>query len=261
MFCSELILWRVDPIGPLSKSGGITELARINSKETSAFSDVAWIPTLLPSTTLGSVCNSPSACFVASDGHCLRVYQAVIDARTLLAEVNAAAAKSSTMGGHHRGSDESLSSGHSSTAEASAAAAAQSVSYLRERYRIVSTQSTARPGAIIELEAIADAVRDWQSTLMLHAFQEQLITAQSRLPSTRTSLNPSGLIPARMSAVVDLTSPHDDRHFCEPFYALVAEKTPEGAMMHMWRLTVASEDNEEGAYFESIIRIMYVPVC
>ena len=48
LFCSELILWRVDSVGPLSKSGGITELARINSNEISAFSDVAWIPTLLP---------------------------------------------------------------------------------------------------------------------------------------------------------------------------------------------------------------------
>ena len=48
VFCSELILWRVDSVGPPSKSGGITELARINSNEISAFSDVAWIPTLLP---------------------------------------------------------------------------------------------------------------------------------------------------------------------------------------------------------------------
>ncbi len=47
-FCSELILWKVDPIGPLSKSGGISELARINSPEVSAFSNVAWLPTLLP---------------------------------------------------------------------------------------------------------------------------------------------------------------------------------------------------------------------
>ena len=68
----------MDPVGPLSKSGGITELARINSQEISAFSDVAWIPTLLPSSTLGSITNSPSACFVASDGQSLRVYQAVI---------------------------------------------------------------------------------------------------------------------------------------------------------------------------------------
>ena len=47
-FCSELILWRVDPVGPLSKSGGIVELARINSPELSAFASVAWVPTLLP---------------------------------------------------------------------------------------------------------------------------------------------------------------------------------------------------------------------
>jgi hypothetical protein len=47
-FCSELILWRVDAVGPLSKSGGVLELARINSLEISAFSNVAWIPTLLP---------------------------------------------------------------------------------------------------------------------------------------------------------------------------------------------------------------------
>ena len=47
-FCSELILWRVSPVGPLSKSGGLTELARINSPAISAFTSVAWLPTLLP---------------------------------------------------------------------------------------------------------------------------------------------------------------------------------------------------------------------
>ena len=77
-FCSELILWRVSPISPMSKpgSGGISELARINSRHVSAFTHVAWIPTLLPSTVLGaSSNNSPSACFVSSDGRVLRVYQ------------------------------------------------------------------------------------------------------------------------------------------------------------------------------------------
>lgn len=43
-YCSELILWRVDPIGPLCKSGGIVEVARINSSEIDAFSHVAWVP-------------------------------------------------------------------------------------------------------------------------------------------------------------------------------------------------------------------------
>lgn len=50
---SELILWRVDPVGPLSYSGGVSELARINSLHVSAFSNVAWLPTLIPSYCLG----------------------------------------------------------------------------------------------------------------------------------------------------------------------------------------------------------------
>lgn len=89
-FCSELILWKVSSISPVSRpgSGGISELARINSREVSAFTHVSWVPTLLPSTVLGPLSNSPSACFVSSDGRSLRVYQAVIDARSLLAELN-----------------------------------------------------------------------------------------------------------------------------------------------------------------------------
>jgi len=36
----------------------------------------------------GAYCNSPSACFVASDGQHLRLYQAVIDAKKLLCELS-----------------------------------------------------------------------------------------------------------------------------------------------------------------------------
>ena len=50
---SELVLWRVDPVGPLSFSGGVSELARINSLHASAFSNVAWLPALVPSSCLG----------------------------------------------------------------------------------------------------------------------------------------------------------------------------------------------------------------
>ena len=50
---SELILWRVDPVGPLSFSGGVSELARINSLHASAFANVAWLPALIPSNCLG----------------------------------------------------------------------------------------------------------------------------------------------------------------------------------------------------------------
>ena len=49
------------------------------------------------STTLGSISNSPSACFVASDGESLRIYQAVIDGRALLAEISTAERKKRVM--------------------------------------------------------------------------------------------------------------------------------------------------------------------
>lgn len=152
-FCSELILWKVDAVGPLSKSGGICELARISSPEPSAFSNVAWIPTLLPSSTLGNLSNSPSACFVASDGQCLRVYQAVIDARTLLADISF---KESRL----ENDAESLTSDLSSINEDS----------LLDKINIVSQQSTSRPGCIIQLETISPAI-EWQNTTFLHVYQ------------------------------------------------------------------------------------------
>lgn len=162
-FCSELILWKVDSVGPLSKSGGITELARINSPNIAAFANVAWIPTLLPSTTLGSISNSPSACFIASDGNQLHVYQSVIDARTLLAEMNSA---HRTMSLDSSGSfDENAFNNNYNYAK----------NNLKDAFKIVSLQSTSRPGCILELDAITDAIHDWQNTQLLHVFQDQMI--------------------------------------------------------------------------------------
>ncbi|XP_012871474.1 PREDICTED: dmX-like protein 1 [Dipodomys ordii] len=136
---SELILWRVDPVGPLSFSGGVSELARINSLHVSAFSNVAWLPTLIPSYCLGAYCDSPSACFVASDGQYLRLYEAVIDARKLLCELsNPEIAK-----------------------------------YVGEVFNIVSQQSTARPGCIIALDPITKL--HGRKTQLLHVFQEDFI--------------------------------------------------------------------------------------
>ncbi len=173
----------------------------------------------------------------------------MIDARALLAELNQAARKGAAArgGGGLGGTDGggsllSLSSGHSSTV-GDLRGAADHADNLRERFHIVSSQSTARPGAIIQLEAIADATQDWQSTLMLHAFQEQLILSEASIPSGHKKVAAQGLITAGMSAMVDLDQSPGGT-FREPFYALVAEKTPEGdggVLMHMWRLVVASE--------------------
>ncbi|XP_011309847.1 dmX-like protein 2 isoform X2 [Fopius arisanus] len=227
-FCSELILWRVDAVGPLSKSGGVSELARINSPEISAFSNVAWIPTLLPSTTLGNLSNSPSACFVASDGQCLRVYQAVIDARTLLAEISISERRSRMMD-----SMASLSTDISSD---------DGIRHsLHDRIKIVSQQSTARPGCIIQLDAISDATHDWQNTQFLHVFQEQLITGErndEKQTGIDTSAKDLGLMESTLDAMVDL---QQSAIFEEPFYIVVLERTTKGTTVHMWRLVIASQ--------------------
>ncbi|XP_029115252.1 dmX-like protein 1 isoform X2 [Scleropages formosus] len=149
---SELILWRVDPVGPLSFSGGVSELARINSLHASAFSNVAWLPILIPSHCLGVYGNSPSACFIASDGLSLRLYQAVIEAKKLLSEL----------------SNPEISK------------------YVGEVFNIISLQSTARPGCIIALDAITDF--QGKKTQLLHVFEEDLILSnETPDPSISTS--------------------------------------------------------------------------
>lgn len=240
-FCSELILWRVDPVGPLSQSGGVSELARINSLEISAFSNVAWIPTLLPSTTLGSLSNSPSACFVASDGECLRVYQAVIDARTLLAEVSSSERKTRMMDSMISISECSSENGAAQTP-------------WHTKIKIVSQQSTARPGCIIQLDGIADATHDWQNTQFLHVFQEQLITGERNEVKINTTAEnfDLGFMETQMSAMVDL---QQNAVFEEPFYIVLIERTTSGSTIHMWRIIIASQP-QGGDLTESA---MYVP--
>ncbi|XP_004639054.1 dmX-like protein 2 isoform X2 [Octodon degus] len=194
---SELILWRVDPIGPLSYTGGVSELARINSLHTSAFSNVAWLPTLIPSYCLGTYCNSASACFVASDGKNLRLYQAVVDARKLLDEL----------------SDP------------------ESSKLIGEVFNIVSQQSTARPGCIIELDAITDQCGS--NTQLLHVFQEDFIIGYKphkedmEKKETEIFFQPSqGYRPPP---------------FSEKFFLVVIEKDSNSySILHMWHLHLKS---------------------
>ncbi|KAI5611383.1 dmX-like protein 2, partial [Silurus asotus] len=192
---SELILWRVDHIGPLSCTGGVSEIARINSLHTAAFSNVAWLPTLIPSSVLGTYCNSASACFVASDGKNLRLYQAVVDARKLLDEL----------------SDPETSK------------------LVGEVFNIVSQQSTARPGCIIELDAITNQCGS--NTQLLHVFQEDFILGykpRDDVSDVNTSEFPSA----------------DEIHpppFSEKFFLVVIEKDENrNSVLQMWHLHLKS---------------------
>lgn len=44
---AELILWKVNPVGPLCKCGGVRELARMTSNSSDAFTAVTWLPVIL----------------------------------------------------------------------------------------------------------------------------------------------------------------------------------------------------------------------
>uniref|UniRef100_A0A8C5BKC1 Dmx-like 2 n=1 Tax=Gadus morhua TaxID=8049 RepID=A0A8C5BKC1_GADMO len=188
---SELILWRVDHIGPLSCTGGVSELARINSLHTSAFSNVAWLPTLVPSSVLGSYCNSASACFVASDGKNLRLYQAVVDARKLLDEL----------------SDPETSN------------------LVGEVFNIVSQQSTARPGCIIELDVITNQCGS--NTQLLHVFQEDFILGYKPQED-----------PAEHTPAFPYYHPQP---FSEKFFLVVIEKDlNRNSVLQMWHLHLKS---------------------
>ncbi|KAF6129737.1 Dmx like 2 [Phyllostomus discolor] len=194
---SELILWRVDPIGPLSYTGGVSELARINSLHTSAFSNVAWLPTLIPSYCLGTYCNSASACFVASDGKNLRLYQAVVDARKLLDEL----------------SDP------------------ESSKLIGEVFNIVSQQSTARPGCIIELDAITNQCGS--NTQLLHVFQEDFIIGYRP--------HKEDLEKKETEVFFQPSQGYRPPPFSEKFFLVVIEKDSNNySILHMWHLHLKS---------------------
>ncbi|XP_033123998.1 dmX-like protein 2 [Anneissia japonica] len=207
--CSELILWRVFPVGPLSKSGGVMELARINSPFLNAFSHVAWLPCLLPSSCLGLSSNSPSACFVASDGYTLRVFQAVIDARTLLAEVSP-------------NSDQF--EGYLSSSSPLSTVLNPDLAKNAEGLNVISLQSTARPGCVIELEKLNNAKQNWQNVQLMHAFQHQFIFGNQTQDFTAS------------------TSLPQPNQFEEQFFLVVMERKVSGvSVIHMWYIHLSTE--------------------
>ncbi|EGT56880.1 hypothetical protein CAEBREN_01145 [Caenorhabditis brenneri] len=142
---SEVILWEFTPVEPLCKNGGVKELARVASSITSGFSSVGWVPAILPSCTLGTVCNSPSSCFIACDGGQLIIYQAVLDARGLLSELSNAKTACNNRDTLDNYSDKILRTPSSRCDRAP--------SFLKQ-FNVVSTQSTAKPGCVLEARIV-----------------------------------------------------------------------------------------------------------
>ncbi|XP_022097370.1 dmX-like protein 2 isoform X2 [Acanthaster planci] len=205
--CSELILWRVFPVGPLTKRDGLVELARINSPFLSAFSHVAWFPSLLPSSCLGALSNSPSACFVASDGYSLRVFQTVIDARSFLTEVLP-------------GTDQFEGYLSSSSPIKKFIDAKTDGEHRQHKTSVISLQSTARPGCILELDALSSAKQVWNNVQLMHIFPHQSITDNFPIGASLTG------------QPTDASRPYTDR-----FYLVVLDRNAAGeSIIHMWYL-------------------------
>lgn len=204
-FQKGLIIWGVEPVGPLSKSGGIYELARVDSSKENAFENIAWFPCFLPSTTLGNLSSSPSTLFASTDSTCITIYQAVFDARTLL---------------HDLQNQDCTKSAKSTTSNSN------TTDIPFDCFNVVSIQSTARPGCIIDLEKLADSNGNWIKADLFHVYQECLVTkpnlANNKLQSTKIN------------------------QFNETYFLVLLEKRRNQLnqkmieTIHMWKITITS---------------------
>ncbi|VDM63599.1 unnamed protein product [Angiostrongylus costaricensis] len=209
---SEVVLWKIAPVGPLCKSGGVKELARVANPSRSGFDRLGWIPVILPSYTLGTVCNSPSSCFIASDGRNLVIYQAVVDASELLAEIyNSTRQKKFTdfllrlVCYHH------------------------SVGLLQQ-FNVVSTQSTAKPGCVLEVGQIPNVVQPDSELLLLHVFPERLVIndGENNLDDNQ----------GRISSVVDRSKA---AVFNDRYFVVIIEHGSEYENFIMYSVVISSQ--------------------
>ena len=169
-----IVIWGVEPVGPLCKSGGIFELARIDSTKPNAFENIAWFPCFLPSFTLGSSSASPSTLFASTDASQISIYQAVFDARTLLQECIKTPIKQKKV---------ATSSSISSCLSSDSCIGVSNITEIRKNsFNIVSIQSTARPGCIIQLDKLVDSnISSWTKADLFHIYQENLINENYKI--------------------------------------------------------------------------------
>ncbi|CAF0710194.1 unnamed protein product [Brachionus calyciflorus] len=214
-FQKGLVIWGVEPVGPLGKSGGIFELARVDSTKPNAFENITWFPCFLPSSTLGTSSASPSTLFASTDASHITIYQAVFDARTLLHEQNKDSSNTSTK--------LTTSSSISSSIDSSIGAS-NTTEIPFNCFDIVSIQSTARPGCIIELEKLVDSsnISNWTKADLFHIYHENLINDKPKTPLLNTNSS----------------------QFDETYFLVLLEKRKKDGkivqVIHMWKIMILS---------------------
>ncbi len=214
-FQKGLIIWGVEPVGPLSISGGIYELARVDSSKENAFENIAWFPCFLPSFTLGMASSSPSTLFVSSDCSCITIFQAVFDARTLLHDLKQQ--KQNTQTDYRKGMSTS-SSMFSVTTD---------IPF--DNFNVISIQSSARPGCIIELDKLVDSNENWSKADLFHVYQEDLIRNVNRC----TNLDAN-------SKYQNITHQFNETYYLVLLEKIDSENGEPVEMVHMWKINVSS---------------------
>ena len=151
-------------------------------------------------------------------------FKAVIDARSLLAELNSSARKD------NRQSNLSAASGSPIKKD-----------YSGVYSSIVSAQSSARPGVVIDLDRIEDTQQNWQNTILLHTFHYEMVHGSVTSPSRQVggSARLSSTYPSSMADIRSKVG------FKEVFYVVLAERVGNTTLMHMWQLTLESPEMEE----------------
>ncbi|CAF0735297.1 unnamed protein product [Rotaria sordida] len=165
---NSLILWSSEPIGPLTMTGGITELARIESINNGAFKLIAWFPLVMPCMNINLLRESPSLLFCASDGKHLRVYQVVCNAKALLTSQIATSKSYQVLGDF----------------ESNTMRSSPSMDLNGPRLNVVSNQSTARPSCVLSLAEISDSKCIWTHAELIHIFPANAIDDHSEQIST-----------------------------------------------------------------------------
>ncbi|NP_001368760.1 RAVE complex protein Rav1 C-terminal domain-containing protein [Caenorhabditis elegans] len=226
---SEVILWKITPVGPLCKNGGVKELARVASPSINGFSTVGWVPAILPSCTLGTVCNSPSSCFISCDGNQMIIYQAVLDARGLLSELSNAQTAFNSRTPVDNYSDKILRTPSPRSDRAP--------SFLKQ-FNVVSTQSTAKPGCVLEVGKIEDVNLNDLNLMFLHVFQSRIVMADD---DDSSESNP-------MSSVIDRSrSPT----FRDKFFIVIVDQKENEDVIMMFSLTISSQPPQSIPTFDT----------
>ncbi|EGT42387.1 hypothetical protein CAEBREN_13627 [Caenorhabditis brenneri] len=226
---SEVILLKITPVGPLCKNGGVKELARVASTIISGFSSVGWVPAILPSCTLGTVCNSPSSCFIACDGGQLIIYQAVLDARGLLSELSNAETACNNRDTLDNYSDKILRTPSPRCDRAPS---------FSKQFNVVSTQSTAKPGCVLEVGKIEDVNLNELNLLFLHVFQARIVISDDDEASDN---NP-------ISSVIDRSQ---SPTFKDKFFIVLVDQKENVDIIMMFSLTISSQTPQSIPNFDT----------